>query len=675
MKTKKGRVSNAGGAHKVIIFTCILLLICSFSPAGKDDDDTVSAVNDPVIRGGCADSTRLNECLSERDPSDTIFFPFDEWAVRSWLSPDGKILLVSTLKRLSGESEKDDIPALSSIDLEARRLLWRKSLGKKADIALADFLNSDSVLVSDGDTYFAALNPRTGKILWEETCGGKDHCATVDWIDPDKKFVVLGGLKDYLVLDTSNGSTLAKMKSLDREFNPAYSTGQPLITPQGLYLTDGGMIHISRATGEIDWNTRYPTVSNTKGGSGFWGSLLGAAIGGALSGAMYGAGAPYVYIPTMSGGTTGTFNFGRTTTPIDAGDHIVTGALGTVYSIDKATGKISWAKWLPVTHVDELRIAGDRIYALGAGVSLTKSYVSREVSAGTAYRYGLYALQLADGNPVPNFRAPFNKNSIEKALTASDVSDLSPTKVGKQEIKWLRSDAKILKAQRNLEWEPPEEDADAKDNDAEADTENGDASQSEQETEALTENELPFSFDPIYGLAIGKDALYVGAAKEVLVLDPETGSLKRRIPTGHATPLYSLREVGDFIVLRGFNGITVLSLSSGAMLWSRPTESIEQFSVFQDPGNCGRLHVTRPDWYADEELDRYRAAMYWLDEAHNRIILPENSRMLAALSLADGSVVWRVPIRNRVPVRFDLKSEQRIMFEYDQNTLRMYRVP
>ena len=186
---------------------------------------------------------------------------------------------------------------------------------------------------------------------------------------------------------------------------------------------------------------------------------------------------------------------------------------------------------------------------------------------------------------------------------------------------------------------------------------------------------MPYSFDSLYGLAVGKDALYVGAAKEVLVLDPETGSLKNRIPAGQATPLYSLREAGDYIILRGFSGITVLNLSDGSRLWSRSTQSIDRFSVFQDPGNCGRLHITRPDWYADEELDLYRAAVYWLDEARNQIILPENSGTLVALSLKDGSEIWRVPIRNRVPVRFDLKPEQRVMFEFDQNTLRMYREP
>lgn len=647
---------GARGAGGLAVCLALVLPGLAGSPGEEGAIPAPAPVKAPIIRSGCAGAVSPASCLAERDPAFTLYFPFDDYAVRAWLSPDGNTLLAATLKRLAGP-DKADGPALTSIDLKERRVLWRKALGKGVDIGQCVFVGPDLAIVTDLENYIAGLNPVTSEVAWEKTCPGTEHCASFFWADPDRRFLALGGMKKLLLLDPALGKQLAAEESLDDYFHPAFSAGWPGIFPQDLFLVQGGMIRIRRDTPEIAWRTPFPTVSSTKSNAGFWGVFFGALLGAALTG-----GAP-VFVPTASVG--GAFSFGRTTPPVLAEQQVFASSLGVVYSFDRETGKLNWAQWLPVSQVDDLRVAGDRVYALGGGLSLTKSFTTLQIAPATAYRNGLYALSRADGQPVQDFRAPFNANLPMKRLTGEEVKKLTPKKFGKQEIRWVRADAEILKTQRDLDLTLPEE------QDPEPEEEEPDASI----PAGAGPGSQAYSFDYLFGMAVGENRIMVGSSREILLLDRASGALRGKVPLGSVAPLYSLIETGDYAVARGLNGVAVFRLSSGTLLWSRPTEALDRFPLFQDPGHRERLHCPRPDLHAGEELDLFRSALFWIDEARGRIILPEKSGSLVALGLADGALAWRLPIAPGVPVRLALEPDPRALFEFDHNTLRLYRVP
>lgn len=516
----------------------------------------------------------------------------------------------------------------AAIDTETGKERWRIRLAQNARVAAEDtyFIGSDKVaLLTAAGFLFSntlmTLDLATGRELWRTPpAAAPGEPAFGVLYDPERQFFIVGTTSLQLV-DANTGQVIATRPSFHKGNNRRVTGGLPWTSGDDLYLYDFGLVRIGREQKKFLWGRKFVTFAKDD----YTGANIGMAIAGALLGASTGNIPPDYLV-------------GRSPEPVRANDRLIAAGVGVVHCLNETDGSPVWSRDLTVPQVSKLVVRGDRVYAMAGGNYLFW-HGRQGMSVREPLRYGLYALSLADGTPLPAFTGPFNPNDAGEIVAAADVEKYDEGDAFEHEEDW-----------GDLKKTAPGAAAPAA---------------------VPAKIEPAFSRTRLVSMEPLESGLLVATSDAVYVLD-ENGRELARHDLAEIGAAMALKSCNDTILVRSRDGVAAFNARDGRKVWQKRVERGDAPELMG--GGAVPLIRTQP-WkeFRDLEAKHFGGDLFWVCEKRQIVVLPETSSRFVALNVADGSPAWEIPVRSRIAL--DLRDRPAHLVTTNGAEAEVYRIP
>lgn len=555
----------------------------------------------PAVAPQLARPCQDGDCLAARQPQARVTLGPGEEFLWARVSPDGGTLIGAIAPKAAPSKRTPQAPInFAAFDLAEGKELWRAQLAQKARVDAEDafFVGKDKVaLVTEGgflwNNTLMVLDRATGRELWRTPRDTDKPLEPAHMVlhDPQQDVFIVGSTTLKLI-DANSGEVLATRPTFHRVVNPRVTGGLPFASGGDLYLYEHGLVRVSRGEHKFVWGRKFVTFAED--------DYRGANIGLAVASALLGAG-PSNIPPD--------YLVGRTTEPVIAGDRVIVGALGRVYAIDAASGDLVWAQNLAVPQIARVAVRGDRAYVL-AGGSYIFWHGRQGMSVREPVRYGLYALNLSDGQPVAAFTSPFNPNAGSGALAVADLEKFRGGDAFEEEEDW----GDLKKAGATPAGAPAAPGA--------------------------------FSKTRLVDAELLDSGLLVLTDDAAVVLDDSGGEV-RRLDLADLGKGVALERANGAIVLRTRNGVVAFN-TAGTVMWQRKVDAPLSLEVVTS-GYVPLVRTTPWRRFREVEVKHFGGHLFWVS-SNGQVVLPATESRLIGLRIQDGQTAWELPIGSKVAV-------------------------
>jgi outer membrane protein assembly factor BamB len=548
-----------------------------------------------LVERPCVDAEEAATCLERGEPDVRVQIGGDQellW-LRGSPSLERAVVAVAPAARAAMKKWRS---TLVGLDLVEQKELWRCHLAEQGDIQPRDaiFVGDDIVVVRTKTAALVALDAASGTEIWRRDHGTQKRVQPVHmaWLDPAHEFLLIGG--EPTLVDARSGEVLDVRESFRPKMNMRVIGRDPVLDEEAVYAYDAGLLKVSRQERRFEWGREFVTFAEENYAGQDVGKAVAAVFVGALTGLnVYPTQEPHDYW------------VGRTPEPV-LGEPLIVGSLGLVLALDPASGEVLWGVDLAVPQVASLAVADGVVYALAGGQHVLW-HGQNGPSVAEPVRYGLYALDVATGEPVEQFQFALNRNAVHERLDAERLRAYDEDDARDTEEKWVEERFR-------------------------------------GESSPGGESLRPFTDVRLVDMELTAAGLLVATADEILLIDRRSGKELRRAPLGSLGVARAFESVGEVVVLRSTTGLAAIDPRTGDVLWQRETEPASAGGG--PPVRAGHVpYVAAIDYlpFINAERKKFGDCLFWLDEQAGLVIVRDGPADVVGFDVESGTERFRIP--------------------------------